>query len=583
MELLTPIALLAGAIIPVIIILYMLKKRTRPQVVSSIMLWQRLDRVNRPALRLSKLLQSLLLLLQLLVALLLVLALARPVLNLAASSGAANVIIIDTSISMAVKEKGQTRFEQAAERVRAQIRAKAPGDKIALIAMGEEATVISGFSANSVALLASLAEIDIDAARANPNAALALAANMAAAEEGARVVLYSAGCFGPLTHMPTENVEFIALGEKEVANLLIEDVVPDGERLYVTVANNGTVATAGRIEIRDPLGELVGRREVELEAQQRQVLVWRNLPAASWLAVAVDSKGDQLELDNLRYALVTNPALTKLLLVSEGNMFLERALLLQPGLSVSRVTPAAYSPALATKYELFTFDGFLPPVLPAAPVLVFDPPHPNPHIGTAAPVSIGRIDALPHPLLNYVDLSEVSIGLSKIIIGGAGLIESEQGLLATATTQQSSPLVVFGFAVQAGDLPLRPAFPLLLKNILDSFRGGAEPVYAPKYGQKIPGGDSAFYSFGGSQPLAAGQKLAAGIYTFTLAPGEKEQLIAVNPPITTDGLSARQELASPGGPIQSRAKARGLPLLWPLLLAAFIFVGIEWWVDNYGN
>ena len=173
MELLTPLALLTGLVIPAIIILYMLKKRTRPQTVSSIMLWQRLERVNRPALRLSKLLRSLLLALQLLTALLLVLALARPVLNIFAGSGETSIVIIDTSISMGVKD-GDTRLEQAVERVRSRIRGKAPGDKVALIAMGEEAVVLSGFSTDSAALLAALAQVGITSARANPNAALAL-------------------------------------------------------------------------------------------------------------------------------------------------------------------------------------------------------------------------------------------------------------------------------------------------------------------------------------------------------------------------------------------------------------------------
>ncbi|MDD3074431.1 MAG: VWA domain-containing protein, partial [Eubacteriales bacterium] len=250
MKLLTPLALLAGLVIPAIIILYMLKKRTRPQTVSSIILWQRLERVNRPALRLSKLLRSLLLILQLLTALLLVLALARPVLNLVTGSGTASVIIIDTSISMGVHEGGETRLEQALERIRAQIRGKAPGDRFALIAMGEEAAVVSGFSSDSAALLAALAQVDISSARANPNAALALAVNMAAAEDGAGVLLYSAGCFGSLARLPEEGFEYIALGSQEVENLLIENVVPDGDRLYVTVFNNGTIAASGRVEIR---------------------------------------------------------------------------------------------------------------------------------------------------------------------------------------------------------------------------------------------------------------------------------------------------------------------------------------------
>lgn len=581
MQLLTPLALLAGLVIPAIIILYMLKKRTRPQTVSSIMLWERLERVNRPALRLSKLLRSLLLVLQLLTVLLLVLALARPVLNLVTGSGTTSVIIVDTSISMGVREGRETRLEQALERIRAQIRGKTPGDKFALIAMGEEASVVSGFSSDSAALLAALAQVDISSARANPNAALALAVNMAAAEEGAGVLLYSAGCFGSLARLPEEGFEFIALGSQEVENLLIENVVPDGDRLYVTVFNNGTVAAAGRVEIRDSDGELAGRREVQLEPQSRQVLVWRNLPQSPWVSAAVVSKLDQLDLDNLHYALGAKTAPGKLLLVSEGNMFLERALLLYPDISVSRVSPAAYTPAMAGMYNLFVFDGFLPAELPGAPILVIDPPHPNPHFGTGEAVKIESLRPLAHPLMSHVDFSEVSIGFGKVITGGSGLLEFEQGLLAAAMERRGQPLVVFGFALQAGDLPLRPAFPILLRNILDLFAGSSQPSILLGFGQKAPGGETSVYAFGSSAPLEPGHKLGSGVYT--LITGKAEELITVNPPVTTDSVAAREQLETPGGQVRGHAGAKGMPLLWPLILSALILTGIEWWVDNYGS
>lgn len=581
MQLTTPLALLAGLIIPMIIILYMLKKRTQPQTVSSIILWQRLDRVQRPALRLSKLWRSLLLLLQILVALLLVLALAGPVVDLAMGSETSSVIIIDTSISMAVREEGGIRLDKAVEHVRNRIRSKGSGDRIALITMGAEARVVSGFSADSAALLASLAGVDINSPRANPDAALALAANMAAAEEGVRITLYSAGCFGSLARLPEGDFEFFALGSEEVENLLVESIVPDENRLYVTIFNNGTITAKGPVEIRNSQGTLIGRRDVELEPMSRQVLVWRNLPNSPWFVAAVASKGDQLDLDNYHYSLGATQGRNKLLLVSEGNLFLERALLLYPGVSVSRVIPKSYAPALAESYELFVFDGFLPQELPEAPILVFDPPHPNPHFHTGETTKIVQYTPLSHQYLDHVDLSEVSIGFGKTIVGGSGLLESEQGLLATATERRGQPLVVFGFAVQAGDLPLRPAFPILLRNILDDFTGGNQPSLQLTYGQKVPAGEISIFAEGSSRPLPPGHGLGMGMYTLLF--GKAEELIAVNPPITIDSVAARSDLEAPGGQIQGRSGIKGASLLRPLLLTALVLMGLEWWLDNYGN
>lgn len=581
MALLTPLALLAGLVIPVIIILYMLKKRTRPKTVSSILLWQRLERLNIPALRLSRLLRSLLLALQILTALLLVLALARPVLNSIGGMVRTSVVIIDTSMAMAVSEGGGTRLDQAKDQIRSLIRGKAPGDRLALIAMGEEAAVLSGFTADAAALLRALDLAQVNSGRANPDAALALADNMARAEEGAQVMLFSAGCFGSFTRPPEADFSFIALGSDQVSNLMLEDVVADGERVYVSVYNNGTRPLSAQVEVRDEDDVPVGRRDLELPPGERKVLVWRNLPSSPWYKAVLRSTQDQVSLDNEFYALAQAPAASRLLLVSPGNLFLERGLLLYPDLSVSRVSPEGYTPGMAELYDIFVFDGFLPEELPAAPALVFDPPHPNPHFPTGPPVKIASLRTLAHPLLAHADFSEVSIGFGKTVVGGSGILESDQGLLASEYQQQGQPLVVFGFAVQAGDLPLRPAFPILLRNILERFAGHRQQPTLLKFGQTVPGGDISLRPLGNAEPLAAGARLEPGIYEFLAQ--DQEQLVVINAPVVTDSLAARRELESAAGAVKGTRGVGKTPLLWPLLLAALILVGLEWGVDNYGS
>lgn len=581
MALLTPLALLAGLAIPVIILLYMLKKRTRPKTVSSILLWQRLERLNIPALRLSRLLRSLLLVLQILIAILLVLALARPMLNIVGGTGNTSILIIDTSMAMAVAEQGQTRLEQAKDQVRGLIRGKAPGDRLALIAMGEEAAILSGFTADTAILSRALDQAQVNSARANPDAALALADNMARAEEGAQIILFSAGSFGSFTRPPEADFSFVALGSAQVSNLLLEDVIADGERVYVSVYNNGTQAITAQVEVRGEDDALVGRRDVSLDPQQRQVLVWRNLPSSMVYRAVLVSDQDQVALDNEFFALALAPAPRRLLLVSSGNLFLERGLLLHPQLSVSRVSPQDYTPAMAELYDIFVLDGFLPQELPTAPVLVFDPPHPNSHFGTGQPVKITSLRPLAHPLLTHVDFSEVAIGYGKTVVGGSGLLEGDSGLLASEYQHQGQPLVAFGFAVQAGDLPLRPAFPILLRNILEYFSGHSQQPALLKFGQPAPGGDVQLFTLEGDEPVASGARLAPGIYTYKSQ--GTEQLVIINPPLVTDSLAANGELETTAGPVAGSKSTGGTPLLWPLLFAALVLVALEWGVDNYDS
>jgi hypothetical protein len=183
-----------------------------------------------------------------------------------------------------------------------------------------------------------------------------------------------------------------------------------------------------------------------------------------------------------------------------------------------------------------------------------------------------------------VDFSEVSIGFGKTVVGGNGLLETDQGLLATEFEYQGLPLVVFGFAIQAGDLPLRPAFPILLRNILDRFAGSGQQAVPLGFGQPVPGRGTRVYAehTGSPAELAPGTRMLPGIYTF-VSEGE-ERITPVNPPLYTGSLAARPELDSPAGAVAGLHRAvGGKPLLWPLILVALILVSLEWWVDNYGS
>lgn len=107
--------------LPILLLFYFLKLRRRPVRVSSAMIWRDAARdlqVNVPW-RLIR--PSWLLILQVLVLALLCGALARPVLDLAASPPAHTIIVIDHSASMGARETpdGPTRLERAKDEARA--------------------------------------------------------------------------------------------------------------------------------------------------------------------------------------------------------------------------------------------------------------------------------------------------------------------------------------------------------------------------------------------------------------------------------------------------------------------------------
>ncbi|HEX6512843.1 MAG TPA: VWA domain-containing protein, partial [Chloroflexota bacterium] len=113
MNLVVPAALAFGALIPVLIVFYLLKVRRHEHEVSSTFLWEQLHRdlvAHEPWQRLKT---SLLLLLQVLLMALLTFGLARPFFTANAQASDNIVLLLDASASMQASDVKPNRFEAA--------------------------------------------------------------------------------------------------------------------------------------------------------------------------------------------------------------------------------------------------------------------------------------------------------------------------------------------------------------------------------------------------------------------------------------------------------------------------------------
>src|SRR3989454_5295823 len=139
-----PGALWFLAVLPVIVLLYMLRARRQDVPISSVLLWQRARQDLLAHMPVRRLERSLLLLLQLLAASLVVLALARPQLVLPAASGLATALVMDTSASMQATDVVPSRFEAARAAALAEgARSDGPG---MVVGAGPPPPAVTGFA-----------------------------------------------------------------------------------------------------------------------------------------------------------------------------------------------------------------------------------------------------------------------------------------------------------------------------------------------------------------------------------------------------------------------------------------------------
>jgi hypothetical protein len=419
---LAPGALAVGAALALVILaIYLLKPRRPLRQVSSTFLWlatiQTLQ--SRPVRRVPP---NILLVLQLLALAALVLALARPFVSSPEAAGTDAIVLLDVSASMQATDVagGPSRFEVARERVRAIIDNLQPEQALTLISLGAEARVIAPRTGDRGLLRTALAGMQPTTRPANLSAGLSLAGSLAEGHPDAQVIVVGDGSldrsqvpaslpvpvrFVPIGS-PAENLAIAALGTRVI----------DGKLgALASVANYGSQRQVATVELRLD-GARFDATTVSVEPGGAAQAQWVDLPGATRVLEARLLEPDAMALDNAAWAVVGGERPTRVLLVSNSNVFLERALALRPGVQITRRVPGRYVDEPGQPFDLVVFDGFLPERLPdRGGLFILHPPVDNALVPTHedVPVSALNVAHEDDALLSDVPLQGIHVNRSR--------------------------------------------------------------------------------------------------------------------------------------------------------------------------
>ena len=190
-----------------------------------------------------------------------------------------------------------------------------------------------------------------------------------------------------------------------------------------------------------------------------------------------DGTHDNLAVDNHAYALLPERHRSRVLVVTEGNTYLEAALLLGEYLDVTDVAPAGYAQAVAQGgWDAVIFDRVVPAVPPKASALYLDPAGPGAPVSATQELTAPAFDKIDrtHPIVRYTALEDVNISVGRKLVPESGdrvvgASESGASPILVAGTRGGFKFVALGFDVRKSDLPLRPAWPLFVLDCLDWF------------------------------------------------------------------------------------------------------------------
>ncbi len=356
-------------VIPLIVLLYILKQKAKDEEVSSIMLWQEIYKNLEANTPFEKLKQNLLMYLQIFLMLLLILALMAPVLKNGGELQENIVIVIDNSASMQYIYAGeQTRLEYSLKKAEQEIDGLSENSMVTLITSNEEASVVYQ-GKDKHTLKRRLKEIKPTMSSGNLNVAESVIHSIVNNLENVHIICY--------TDTQFSHEEWIK-SSKDIS-MMVEDVFSEGENTtldYINYTVNDEdveilckISNRGKSDVVQDVSlyidtDIADVQEVTVEAGESTIVYFEKQKIASDGSVMISaqlSDRDSLLEDNHQSTIVTANKEKKILLLSDGNVFLEKALTLEDQVEVYKSNDInVMNQAIDNGeegFDLYVFDG----------------------------------------------------------------------------------------------------------------------------------------------------------------------------------------------------------------------------------
>lgn len=488
MTLLAPAALWLLAICGGVVALYLLRIRRQRQTVPSLEFWLALAGPLKPRSLFQRLKRWLSLALWLLIVIALVLALGNPILSLGSIKPQSIAVILDNSASMTALEDSKehpTRMAAAIAALHDMLDRRSVDDEWLLIEAAREPRVIQAWTRDRRSLRDAADGIRPHRGGNDLPAAVRLARQLLEGKDPQSIVIISDGADGQVAELSAadESIVPVIVGKTD-DNLGLALLRARSHRQQGTHFVHARVVNASKNEVKSQLVFDLDDSTIAVEpftvaaesAWEKTLSV--PAPQGGVLKAAID-RPDALPADNQAWAILEPIRPARVLLVSEPKeaFFFEQAMLAMDPLvdpaNSHTISLAEYEAGAAAKepFELTIFNNAAPAKLPPSGAFVFvnrwpaDIPARTVGALEKPVLSVSRRD---HPLMQYLNIGAATVAkASEVTLTDRAIVLADAAggtPLIFLVQQPDRAALCLAFDVLQSDLPIRNAFPILLRN-----------------------------------------------------------------------------------------------------------------------
>ena len=485
MNFLSPWAFAFAATIPVVVVFYLLKRRRVVKLVSSTLLWQKFLAESQASAPFQKLRRNWLLLLQILLLILAVLALSRPYFAAKSPNSDLRVLILDASASMQSTDEKPSRFEKARQEALTWVDSLRDGDQMVVLQVSGNTEVKQSATGEKSALRRAILSCQAADAPTRPAPAFKMAESLIrdrSKESNPEIHFFSDGAFADLAGFDNSSLPVIyhKVGvSSENLGITALDVKANPENasqraIYASVSSFSTNTLQTDLELRLD-GTLLEIRPVTMKPGEISRQIFLATQTNDGIFSVHSTLEDELAADNDSSIVSLLPHPEKVLLVTRGNRFLERAIRSVPNVQLAIADSLNDE---APEFDFVVLDDVIPTVWPKGNILAFRVANTNWFEKITEIESPAIVDwRTTHPLMHYVGFDTVQVAKSlqvKTPSWGVSLVESPQATLMAAGELGHQRIVWVGFDTLESTWPYRVSYPIFLANVADWLNPASE-------------------------------------------------------------------------------------------------------------